>query len=75
MEKVLILYSNPGDTDRLRLDKEHRMIDQLLQTFKLPSDAVVRRHATTFEDLIKALAETEYTVVQFSSHGSNRGVY
>ncbi|PZN72178.1 MAG: CHAT domain-containing protein, partial [Candidatus Methylumidiphilus alinenensis] len=32
MERVLVLYANPADTDRIRLDKEHRAIDQALLT-------------------------------------------
>lgn len=75
MDRVLILYSNPSDTVRIRLDKEHRAIDQVLNALKLPAGTIVRKHATTFDDFARALAETEYSVVQFSSHGSTEGIY
>jgi hypothetical protein len=75
MDRVLIIYSNPSDTDRLRLDKEHRAIDEVLSKLQLPQNTVTRRHATTFEDLVKALAEFEYSIIQFSGHGSNQGIY
>lgn len=75
MPKVLILYSNPSDTERIRLDKEHRAVDRVLETLKLPADTIIRRHGTTFEDFVGALAEEQYSVVQFSSHGSADGIY
>lgn len=75
MDRVLILYSNPSDTERLRLDKEHRAIDQIIAASKLPDDTVTRCHATTFEDFVKALTEQEYAIVQFSGHGSGKGIY
>ena len=75
MEKILILYSNPADTDRIRLDKEHRAIDQVLAARDLPPDTVVRRHATTFNDLTTALAEAEFSIFHFSGHGSSDGIY
>jgi hypothetical protein len=75
MDKVLILYSNPSDTARIRLDKEHRAVEQVVNALKLQADTVVRRHATTFDDFVRALAEADYSVVQFSSHGSAEGIF
>ncbi|PZN85617.1 MAG: hypothetical protein DM484_01420 [Candidatus Methylumidiphilus alinenensis] len=75
MERVLVLYANPADTDRIRLDKEHRAIDQALLTSCLPTDIVIRRHATTFNDLVTALADTEFSIFHFSGHGSSNGIY
>jgi hypothetical protein len=75
MEKILILYSNPEDTDRIRLDLEHRAIDHVLATRHLPPNTVVRRHATTFEDLTAALAEDEFSLFHFSGHGTSQGIY
>lgn len=74
-EKILILYSNPADTLRLRLDKEHRAIDQVLVKRQLSADTVVRRHATTLADVTAALAELRLSVFQFSGHGEAAGVY
>jgi hypothetical protein len=70
MDRVLILYSNPSDTQRLRLDKEHRTIDQLLEKLKLPADTINRRHAVTREDLLGVLSEIKYDIIQFSGHGT-----
>ncbi|MFA4903222.1 MAG: hypothetical protein WC600_10820 [Desulfobaccales bacterium] len=70
MDRVLILYSNPSDTQRLRLDKEHRTIDQLLEKLKLPADTIERKHAVTREDLLGVLSEGKYDIIQFSGHGT-----
>jgi hypothetical protein len=47
----LIVFSNPGDTERLRLDKEHRVIDEALSKVGYPPEAVRRLHATRIDDL------------------------
>lgn len=73
--KVLIFYSNPQDTSRLRLDKENRALDLILQRLNLPQSTIRRLHATSAEDLARALHEKEYDIVQFSGHGSEDGIY
>jgi hypothetical protein len=60
--RVLILYSNPGDSQRLRLDREHRAIDAVLREMGLDSSVILRRHAVSVED------------IQFSGHGSEEGI-
>jgi len=75
MEKLLIIYSNPADTERIRLDREHRAIDEVLRSVGLPASVVIRRHATTFKDLATAVAETDFTVFHFSGHGTPKGIY
>lgn len=74
MERILIIYSNPAGTDRLRLDKEHKAIDQALISSRISQDVVIRKHASSFEDIAKALSEQEYSVFQFSGHGSAKGI-
>ena len=75
MEKILILYSNPIDTERIRLDKEHRSLDDILEQANVSKDTVVRLHATRLQDLLNSLSAAEYEIVQFSSHGSSLGFY
>lgn len=72
--KILILYSNPSNTARLRLDKEHRAIDGIIQRLNLESNIFHRLHATTIEDFAHVLRENNYDIVQFSGHGSNEGI-
>jgi hypothetical protein len=71
---VLIVYSNPGDTSRLRLDKEHRAIDQVLRNLNLQPNVVQRLHATSVDDFASALRRKNYDIVQFSGHGSEKGI-
>lgn len=69
--KILIFYSNPGNLPGLRLDKEYRAVDQVLRDASL----VKRLHATTVDDLSRALMEREYEIVQFSGHGVEEGIF
>jgi hypothetical protein len=73
--KVLIIYSNPSDSSRLRLDKECRAIDQVLSRLRLPSETCRRLHAASLEDVAQALRADEFDLVQISGHGSKEGVY
>lgn len=74
MSRILFLSSNPGDTTLLRLDKEHRAVDEAKARFGSKSDTVERHHATTLEDLTRTLTESQYDIVQFSGHGSVEGI-
>lgn len=73
--KILIFYSNPIDTYRIRLDKEHRAIDQLLQRQSQYARSIHRLHATSPEDLSHILRAGKYEIVQFSGHGSADGIF
>lgn len=75
MGKILILYSNPSDTERLRLDKEHRSLDEVLEDAHVSRDTIVRLHATRLQDLLNSLSAADYEIVQFSSHGSSLGFF
>lgn len=75
MEKILILYSNPIDTSRIRLDKEHRDLDEVLEDSHVSTDSIVRLHATRLQDLLNALSAADYEIVQFSSHGASQGFF
>ena len=73
--RILILYSNPANTERLRLDQEHRRMDQALsQTGSSPFE-VLRRHAVTVLDVTRELSSQRYEVIHFSGHGSSDGLY
>lgn len=75
MERVLIVYSSPEDTERIRLDREHRAVDQAIAETGVPLDTVIRKHATTLKDISSAVADTEFSVFHFSGHGSRKGMY
>ncbi|MEZ4776944.1 MAG: CHAT domain-containing protein [Bacteroidia bacterium] len=72
--KILFLASNPGETGRLRLDKEYRDIEEGLRRatnrdkFKLSSRLAVRT-----KDLSRAMLEETPQIVHFSGHGVKSG--
>lgn len=71
--KILVLYSCPANLSRIRLDKEHRALDQVLQKHQLDQACLTRVHATTIPDFARSLREDSYDIVQFSGHGSIAG--
>lgn len=73
--KVAVFFSNPGDSQRLRLDQEHRAIQQIIEKLKIPAETFHRFHATSTKDIIEILSNTEYDIVQFSGHGSQEGIF
>lgn len=72
---VLICYANPLGTDRLRLDKEHRMIDTVLSQSNADTTTVKRIHATTIQDIADSLRDGSYRILQFSGHGNSDSIY
>jgi hypothetical protein len=72
--KSLIVYSSPGSLSRLRIDKEHNAIDQVLAKRNLPPTVVKRIHAATIMDVGAALLEQDYELVLFSCHGAADGL-
>jgi hypothetical protein len=73
--KILILYSSPGDMPRLRIDKEHRAVDQALQKAGFDPTLIRRMHAVSVDDLAEAVQDGGFEVVQFSGHGSEEGIF
>ena len=71
--RILVLYSSPSKPSRLRLDIEHRAVEQVLRELHVNPSLVNRLHATTTEDLTNALLEENYEIVQFSGHGNQEG--
>ena len=73
MTNVLVVFSNPSDTSRLRLDKEHRKLDEIADLAAEHALHFERKHAATKSDLAQALAAREFKIVHLSGHGSEEG--
>jgi len=73
--EMLILYSNPSDTFRLRLDKEHRVIEQIIRNVGIDPRRILRLHAASVTDFIGELPKGDFEIVQFSGHGSSKEGY
>jgi hypothetical protein len=73
--RIVVFYSNPDDTRRLRLDKEHRAVDEMLTRGGHSAEAVLRKHATTVDDMLRTLKGHPFEVVQFSGHGDKEGIF
>jgi tetratricopeptide (TPR) repeat protein len=75
IKKILILAANPGDTSRLRLDKEVSEIEKGLRRAKLREQFEIRPvWAVSFDDLRRALLDYEPQIVHFSGHGDKDGL-
>ena len=71
---ILILAANTKDTERLRLDKEVKKIEQGLERAKRRDQFnLVVKWAVTDEDLRRALLDHEPEIVHFSGHGTGAG--
>ena len=68
--KVLAVFCNPKGTDALRLQSEHRILQQCLP----PDVATLQvQPAATLDDLRHALMKQRFDVVHFSGHGCTDG--
>jgi hypothetical protein len=72
---VLVVFSNPEDSTRLRLDREQRVLEELQR--KHGPTAVFRTlTAATVDDLTRELRDDpSLRIVHFSGHGSPEGIY
>lgn len=69
--KVLFLASNPANTERLRIDREARLIrERLLATTHAAGVHIISRWAVRLDDLLQALLEVQPHIVHFSGHGT-----
>ncbi|HEU5375797.1 MAG TPA: CHAT domain-containing protein [Ktedonobacteraceae bacterium] len=74
MIRVLFLATNPTDTARLRLDKEHRAILERLRSAQADKDIRMEvRNAVRPNDLQEYLLQIRPHVVHFSGHGDVDG--
>lgn len=69
----MIFFSNPPDSGRLRLDLEQRSIDELLDRLKLDPGTIKKMLATSVEDMVDSLRDSNCKIVQFSGHGTYDG--
>lgn len=73
--RVLFLASNPTDTDQLRLDREHRAIDERIQQGDQRELIELQSHwAVQADDLANLLMRRRPHIVHFSGHGSPDGI-
>lgn len=72
--KILIAYSNPADTSRIRLDVEHKAIEGVINKYKLPPYVFSRHHATSIEDIVNILNRESFNIIHFSGHGNQDGM-
>jgi len=73
MPSILVFYSCPGNEERLRLDKEHKRMQEVIKSSADPSITVNLCHAPTLQDMAKALTTGKFDLVHFSGHGSSDG--
>ena len=71
---IVVFYSNPAGTNRLRLDREHRAVDEMLTRCAHPPETVLRKHASTVDDMLQTLKRQPFEIVQFSGHGDREGI-
>jgi NTP pyrophosphatase (non-canonical NTP hydrolase) len=68
--RVLVVFANPKGTSELRLSQEDRAIRQAIERGKARDSVSLEiRHATTVDDLRRALLDDGYEVFHFSGHG------
>ena len=69
--KILVLATNPGETDHLRLDQEVRGIDQALRQSRFRDKFQLdQQWAVRVSDLQPLLLRYKPDIVHFSGHGS-----
>ncbi len=72
--KMLVIYSDPGDGERLRLDREDRMIGQLSRRHSEKVE-IERLHASQINDIYEVILESDFEYIHFSGHGNEGGIY
>lgn len=71
---VLIMTSNPINTNQLRLDEEVRSITEMIRKSEhRDSVKLESRWATRTIDILQAINEIDPTIVHFSGHGAPNG--
>lgn len=70
---VVIFFSNPQDTPRLRLDREVKLLEAVAAQNSLDPNTITFKHASTIDDVIAGLDQQRIAIVQFSGHGNVDG--
>jgi hypothetical protein len=74
-KKILILSANPQDTQRLRLEREIREIEEGLKLSKYRKSFIINQQwAVRFRDIRRALLEYEPQIIHFCGHGKDEGI-
>jgi hypothetical protein len=73
IQNILAIYSNPPGQTRLRLESEDRLLLKLARQYSAQV-TLERHHATQIEDIHSLLRDGQYDVIQFSGHGSDKGI-
>lgn len=74
-QKILILSANPRNTQKLRLDKEVREIDEALKRSKNREQfSIEQKWAIRSDDLRRAMLESGPQIVHFCGHGETHGI-
>ncbi|MEM7573521.1 MAG: CHAT domain-containing protein [Bacteroidota bacterium] len=70
--KILMLTSNPSDTVKLNLDREHSRINSELEDKGSSAEfKLYRQRDTTIMDLTKSIVKHDPHIVHFSGHGQD----
>jgi len=73
--RILAVFANPRGSDPLRLGTEDRVIRECLKISKHRDNMRLDvLHAATIHDVRRALLDKSYRIVQFSGHGTGRGL-
>lgn len=71
--RILVLFSDPPELPRLRLDREDKLLSELARRF--PDRVQLERvHASDLDDIHRLVWEQPYDVIHFSGHGSTKGL-
>jgi len=76
IKKILFLCANPDETERIKVNKESERIKEALANSSHRDEIlVVTNMATTPRTLISYLLHEKPSMVHFSGHGSEEGLY
>jgi hypothetical protein len=68
--RIIVVFANPDGVGKLRWELEERAIRQAIERGKARDSVAVKfRHATTVDDLRRALLDDGYQMLQFPGHG------
>lgn len=72
---ILVVFANPHGSDPLRLGTEDRVIRECLKLSKYRDYISLNiLHASTIHDVRRALLDASYRIIQFSGHGTGKGL-
>ncbi|MCP4698891.1 MAG: TIR domain-containing protein [Gammaproteobacteria bacterium] len=73
--RILVLAANPHNTARLRLDEEHRKIEEVLRQARLRDRFEIKHSpAARDEDIQQMMLDFKPHIVHFCGHGESDGI-